>query len=216
MRFFLAAAICALILASGCAQNGATPAQAIGEAKFVLPVQDPTYHARYTVEEGAAMKKEAWRADSEMRTDLSVQGMRVLSFYFVGSRAYSCSFLSGAPVCYDITTTLSQADASKLMPREIDFSGTKQVESVKIGDTTGRCYEASIINFGPRKTCFAVGGVIAYDSYNVSKTLVHTEYLTSLEIYPAGQGPDASVFALPAKPISAPAVKPPSELQLDG
>jgi len=197
----------AILLLPGCAQNG-VPAQNAGgsDAAFALPASDVSYYARYTVEEGGPMTKEVWRAPDKMRIDLSVQGMRALSFFFVDSRAYSCSHMPSSPACYDVSGTLSQADAGKLVPREADFSGAMQVESVKIGGTDGKCYETLVAGFGARKVCFAPQGVAAYDSYNVSRTLVHTEYLTDIEYYEPGKGPDAGVFALPAQPVAAPGV----------
>ncbi|GEM_PF-915517 len=209
MRFFLVAIVGVLIFAAGCAQNDALPVEEEGSAQFVLPASGASYHARYTVEEGGPMEKEAWRAPGKMRTDLSVQGVRALSFYFVENRAYSCSFLSKPPSCYDVTATLSQSDASRIVPDEDDYRGLAQVESIKIGNTDGRCYETAVIGVGERKICFAVGGVVAYDSYNVSKTVIRTEYLTSLELYSQGEGPDETVFSLPAEPVSAPITQAP-------
>ena len=195
----------ALLLSPGCAQGG-TPAQnASGSAaRFVLPLSDVSYHARYTVEEGDSMAKEVWRAPGRMRIDLSAQGMRALSFFFVDSKAYSCSYLSQAPACYDVTATLAQGDANKLAPTMRDVEGATTVESVKIGNTVGSCYSVSAGFIGARKLCFAPQGVVAFDSYNVSKTVRHTEYLADIEYFTDGQGPDASVFSLPAAPQVAP------------
>ncbi len=205
MRFFLAALACALLFAAGCVQNGAAQGQTYNpNAAFVLPVSDISYHATYSVEEGGPMAKEVWRAPEKMRYDLSAQGMKALSFFFVGSRAYSCSYISSTPACYDITPMLSQSDATRLVPTEADATGATQVESIKIGNTGGKCYQMEIPALGSRKLCFAVGGVMAYDSYNVSKGLTHTEYLTGLEIYEKGREIDASVFSLPAQPVAAP------------
>jgi len=203
LAFLMLAA--AILLSPGCAQSGAPPTNATGsDAKFILPASDVSYYARYTVEEGGPMTKEVWRAPDKMRIDLSAQGIRALSFFFVDSRAYSCSYLSSPPACYDVSGTFSQGDAGRLVPREADFPGATQVESVKIGDTTGKCYETSAVSLGARKVCFAVMGVMAYDSYNVSKTVLHTEYLTDIEYYESGKGPDAGMFVLPTAPVSAP------------
>jgi len=206
---FLALAAAILFL-PGCAQNNEPAANATGSgAKFILPSSDVSYYARYTVDEGGPMTKEVWRAPDKLRMDLSAQGMRALSFFFMDSRAYTCSHVSSSPACYDVSGTLSQSDAGRLAPREADFSGAMQIESVKIGDTTGKCYETTAVGIGARKVCFAPQGVVAFDSYNVSKTLIHTEYLTDIEYYDVGNGPDASVFALPAPAVSAPAVPAP-------
>jgi hypothetical protein len=205
MRFLVAAGFVAIVFLAGCAQQAGGSQQPVGKAAFVLPASNVSYHARYNVEEGGVMEKEIWRAQGRMRTDLLVQGVRALSFYFIDSRAYSCSFLSKPPACYDVTATLSQSDASKLVPDENDYAGLELVRGVKIGDTTGSCYEHGAIGMGRREICFAVGGVVAYDSYNTSKSVQHTEYLTGLEIYPEGQEPQDGVFALPAEPVAAPA-----------
>jgi len=211
MRFLVAAAFVAVLLA-GCAQQLEGSQQPAKGATFVLPSSNISYHAVYNIEEGGIMEKEAWRAPGKMRADLSVQGVRALSFYFVDSRAYSCSFLSKPPSCYDVTATLSRSDASKIVPDEKDYAGLALVRSVKIGDTTGSCYDHDVVGMGRRETCFAVGGVVAYDSYNTSKSVQHTEYLTSLEIYPQEQGPESSVFILPAAPVAAPEMKALQEL----
>lgn len=211
---FLAAALVAVVWLAGCAQQpiaGGNQQPAEGAA-FVLPDSGVSYHAQYNVEEGGTMGKEVWRAPGKMRADLSVQGVRALSFYYIDSRAYSCSFLSQPPSCYDVTATLSQSDASKLAPDEKDYAASALVRSVKIGDTTGSCYEHDVIGMGRRETCFAVGGVVAYDSYNTSKSVQHTEYLTGLEIYPEGQAHESGVFALPAEPVAAPIMKAPQEM----
>jgi len=211
----MACAFAFLVLASavlffpGCAQSGAPAKNESGSgAKFILPASDVAYYARYTVEEGGPMTKEVWRAPDKMRIDMSAQGMLALSFFFVDSRAYSCSYISASPACYDVTAMLSQADAGKILPNEGSFDGSMKVESVKIGDTTGNCYETAPMG-NSRKTCFAQQGVMAFDSYNVSKTVVHTEYLTDIEYFAKGTGPDASVFALPAQPVDAPAAPSP-------
>ena len=197
----------AILLSPGCAQNGA-PAQnaSDGGAIFVLPSSEVSYFARYTVEEGGPMTKEVWRAPDKMRIDLSAQGMRAFSFFFADSRAYSCSYISSLPACYDVSGTLSQGDAQKLVPSEKDMAGAIRLESVKIGSTTGSCYGISTGFLGGRKVCFAPQGVVAFDSYNVSKTVLHTEYATDIEYFEAGKGPEDSVFALPAAPVSAPDV----------
>ena len=205
MRIFLAALACALIIAAGCVQNGAAPVQAYApNATFVLPAFGVSYHAIYNVEEGGPLTKEVWRTPDKMRIDLSAQGVRALSFFFVDSHAYSCSYLSSTPACYDVSGTLSQGSASRLMPSEKEMAGATIVESVKIGSTTGSCYNVSAGVTGIRKLCFAPQGVVAYDSYNVSKTMIHTEYLTDIEYYEKGNGPDAGVFLLPAAPVPAP------------
>ena len=195
----------AILLFSGCVQNSAAPTNGAGDgASFVLPPTDVSYHARYTVEEGGPMSKEVWRVNGSMRMDMSVQGMRALSFYFIGNRAYSCSFVSQPTACYDITSSLSQGDASRLVPDVSDVEGATQVESVKMGSTKGDCYDVSMGALGGRKLCFAPQGVMAFDSYNVSKGVVHTEYLTDLEYYGQGETPPEGTFALPAAPIYAP------------
>jgi len=205
MKLLLAALAFALLLAPGCVKNGAEGGRQYDpDALFVLPPADASYHAVYRVEEGGTMEKEVWRAPGMMRSDLSVQGIKALSFFFVDSRAYSCTYLSSSPACYDVTPALSQADASRLAPGRKDVAGAMQVESVKIGNTEGTCYLVQLPELGSRKLCFAVGGVVAYDSYNVTKELAHTEYLASLEIYGQGEGPPDSVFALPAQPVAAP------------
>jgi hypothetical protein len=206
MKFAVAAALIAIVFVAGCAEQAeGSQQQSAKGAAFALPPSNVSYHAIYNVEEGGAMEKEAWRAPEKMRADLSVQGVRALSFYFVDSRAYSCSFLSKPPACYDVTATLSRSDASRLVPDEKDYAGLALVRSVKIGGTTGSCYDHDVVGMGRRETCFAVGGVVAYDSYNTSKSVQHTEYLTSLEIYPEGEEPESGVFALPAEPVAAPA-----------
>ncbi|MCX6771389.1 MAG: hypothetical protein NTX79_05020 [Candidatus Micrarchaeota archaeon] len=212
-RAFAFLVLAAFLLFPGCAQSSAAPAQnASGGAKFMLPASDVSYYARYAVEEGGPMTKEVWRAPDGMRIDLSAQGTRALSFFFVDSHAYSCSYASSSPACYDVSGVLSQGDANKLVPSANDVAGATQVESVKIGSTTGSCYEVPAGSLGVRKLCFAQQGVVAYDSYNVSKTLMHTEYLTDIEYYEAGKGPPASVFALPAQPSVAPgAPEPPAQ-----
>ena len=201
----LIALAAALMIFPGCAQNAA-PAQNASEtgAKFVLPNSEVPYFARYTVEEGGPMTKEVWRAPDKMRIDMSAQGTRVLSFFFLDSHAYSCSHVSSSPACYDVSGTLSQGNARMLLPSEKDMGGATKLESVKIGSTSGSCYEVSAGYLGARKLCFAPQGVVAYDSYNVSKTLMHTEYLTDIEYFEAGNGPDDAVFVLPAAPVSAP------------
>jgi hypothetical protein len=139
-----------------------------------------------------------------MRIDLSAAGTRALSFFFVNSRAYSCNYVSSAPECYDVTSSLSQANAERLLPSRKDVAGATSVENVEIGSVTGECYEVDGV-LGVRRLCFAPGNVMAYDSYNVSKTVAHTEYLTDLEYFEQGKGPSVSVFALPARPVAAPA-----------
>jgi len=214
----LACALAFLVLAAailflpGCVQSGAPATNASDSgAKFILPSSDVPYYARYTVDEGGPMTKEVWRAPDKLRIDLSVQGMRALSFFFMDSRAYSCSYVSSSPACYDVSGTFSQGDAERLLPSEKNVVGATKVESVKIGDTTGSCYEVSAGALGARKLCFAPQGVAAYDSYNVSKTILHTEYLTDVEYYEKGKGPDAGVFVLPAQPVAAPgAPEPPT------
>ena len=219
----LACALAFLVLAAailflpGCVQSGAPATNASDSgAKFILPSSDVSYYARYTVDDGGPMTKEVWRAKDSMRMDLSAQGMRALSFFFMDSRAYSCSYVSSQPACYDVSGVLSQADASRLAPREADFSGAMQIESVKIGDTTGKCYETTAVGLGVRKVCFAPQGVVAFDSYNVSKTLIHTEYLTDIEYYDVGKGLDAGVFVLPAQPVAAPSAPEPPTSVIDG
>ena len=170
-----------------------------------MPASEISYHAIYNVEEGGAYRKEVWRAKDKMRSDLSMQGQKALSFFFIGSRAYSCTYIYSSPACYDVTATLSQADADRLVPAEADVAGATQVESVKIGNsTTGKCYELSMGALGARKLCFAPQGVVAYDSYSVSKTITHTEYLTDIEYFGKGEGPEEGVFVLPAAPTTAP------------
>jgi len=206
----LARAFAFLVLASailffpGCAQSGTPAPDATGSgAKFILPTSDVSYYARYTIEEGGPMTKEVWRAPDKMRIDLSAQGMRALSFFFVDSRAYSCSYVSSSPACYDVSSTLSQGNTEMLAPSEKGMVGATQIESVKIGSTTGSCYEVSAGPLGVRKLCFAPQGVVAYDSYNVSKTILHTEYLTDIEYFEKGKEPDPGVFVLPAAPVPA-------------
>jgi len=215
MKFFPALLAFALILAAGCVQNGATEGKEYNpDATFVLPRSEVSYHAIYSVEEGGTLRKEVWRVPGKMRSDLSVQNQLALSFFFVGSRAYSCTYLLSSPACYDVTPTLSQSDAGRLVPTEADAANALQVESIRIGSTTGKCYQMQLPELGGRKLCFAVGGVMAYDAYNVTKGLVHTEYLTDLEIYGQGEGPSASVFSLPAQPVAAPGAQPaPAEQQ---
>ena len=201
-RAFLVLAM-AILLFAGCAQSRAPAQDVVNGAKFILPESAVSYYARYTVEEGGPMTKEVWRAQGNMRIDLSVQGMRALSFFFVDSRAYSCSYLSSSPACYDVSDTLSQGDADRLVPSEKYVAGATRLESVKIGSMTGSCYDVSIGVLGSRKLCFAPQSVVAYDSYNVSKTMLHTEYLTDIEYFGSGEGPDPGVFALPATPVFA-------------
>ena len=69
---------------------------------------------------------------------------------------------------------------------------------------------------GTRKLCFAPQGVVAFDSYNVSKEILHTEYLTDLEYYDSGSGPGADVFSLPAAPVPAPPVPEPPDAGFEG
>jgi len=209
MRFSMAfASACAILLIiSGCAQQAEElPApQAIDQsAHFALPSSDVSYFARYAVEEQGSMTKEVWRSQTDMRIDLSAQGARALSFFFVDSRAYSCNYAMPLPTCYDITASLPQASAERLLPSRKDVEGAVKVESVKIGIATGDCYEVGGA-LGARKICFAPGNVMAYDTYNVSRAVAHTEYLTDLEYFESGKGPDASIFTLPANPVSAPA-----------
>jgi len=209
MKLLPACLAFALLLAAGCVQNGAVQGQAYNpDATFVLPPSDVSYHAVYRVEEGGTLRKEVWRAPGRMRSDLSVQNQIALSFFFIGSRAYSCTYLLSSPSCYDVTPTLSQSDAGRLVPTEADAASALQVESIKIGNTDGKCYQMQLPSLGSRKLCFAVGGVMAYDAYNVTKDLPHTEYLTDLEIYGQGEGPPASVFSLPAQPVAAPEAQP--------
>ena len=197
----------AILLFPGCTQNGEPPQIGSGDGTaFILPASDVTYFARYTVEEGGPMTKDVWRARDKMRIDLSAQGMRALSFFFVDSRAYSCSYVSSSPACYDVSGTLSQGDTQRLVPSENDMGAATTLESVKIGSTAGSCYEISMGYIGTRKVCFAQQGVVAFDSYNVSKTVLHTEYATDIEYYDAGKEMDDSVFVLPVPPISAPDV----------
>ena len=197
---FLALAAAMLVFA-GCAQSSAPANGSIaGNATFVLPEAEASYYARYTVEDGGTMAKEVWRAPDKMRIDLSVDEMLALSFFFMDSRAYSCDYLPLASACYDITATLSQADAKRMMPLENDMASATRLESVKIGSLTGACYAMPSGALGYRKLCFAPQGVVAYDSYNVSKTSAHTEYATEIEYFEEGRGPGASVFLLPAAP----------------
>jgi hypothetical protein len=208
MRFSIAfAAACALMLfMSGCAQQKeeALPPRAIDQnARFVLPSTGTPYYARYAVEEQGSMVKEVWRSQNSMRIDLSAEGTRALSFFFVDSRAYSCNYVSSSPECYDVTSSLSQANTDRLLPSRKDVAGATSVESVKIGSATGDCYDIGGA-LGARRLCFAPGNIPAYDSYNVSKAAVHTEYLTDLEYFEQGKGPSASVFALPSQPVAAP------------
>ena len=206
VAFAILLAVAALSM-FGCAQSAAPAQNETGSgAKFTLPASDVSYHARYTVEEGGPMTKEVWRSQDMMRTDLSSQGVRVLSFFYIDGKAYTCSFASQQPYCYDVTATLSQSDAARLVPTEKDMAGAARVESVKIGSATGSCYDVSIGFQGMRKLCFAPQGVLAYDSYNVTKALAHFEYMTDIEYFEKGSGPDESVFALPAKPVAAPPV----------
>ena len=218
MRFFLVAFACALILAFGCVQKGGlSPGQTYDpNAVFVLPATSISYHAIYRVDEGGTLKKEVWRVPGKMRYDLSVQGQVALAFFFVDSRAYSCTYLSSSPACYDVTPTLSQSDAIRLVPTDADVADAMQVENIKIGGTDGKCYQMTLPSLGDRKLCFAVGGVMAYDSYAVSKSLQHTEYLTELEIYEPGKEPPASVFSLPTAPVAAPAApEPPAPILVE-
>ena len=204
---FLALAAAILVFA-GCAQSSEpAPNEESGSGIFVLPASETSYYARYSVEDGGTMAKEVWRAPDKMRIDLSVDGMRALSFFFVDSRAYSCDYLSLASACYDVTATLSQADAKRMMPLENDMAGATRLESVKIGSLTGACYATPSGPLGHRKLCFAPQGVVAYDSYNVSKTSAHTEYATEIEYFEEGKEPDAGVFALPAEPVSSPGLE---------
>ena len=84
------------------------------------------------------------------------------------------------------------------------MAGATSTESVKIGSADGDCYDVNGA-LGARKICFAPGDVPAYDSYNVSRTVMHTEYLTDIEYFEKGNGPSDSVFALPAEPVAVPA-----------
>ncbi|MFA6213707.1 MAG: hypothetical protein WC717_00315 [Candidatus Micrarchaeia archaeon] len=200
-----AAAVASFLFLFGCAQGGpAGQAASAANGSFILPQSAVSYHARYAVEEGGPMAKEVWRAGDDMRIDLLVQGKQALSFYFTGGRAYSCSHLSAPPACYDMGARFSQGDAGRLVPSEKDVAGATKAESVKIGSTTGECYDVYAGALGSRKLCFAPHGVVAYDSYNVSKTMVHTEYLTGIEYYGNGEGIDGGVFALPSAPVFAP------------
>jgi hypothetical protein len=217
MRALLAFAALAFLLAffAGCVQGSRGSQGGEGTANFTLPDAKYPYFARYTVEEGGMMKKEVWREGSRMRSDLSVQGQRALSFFFINSRAYSCSYVSAQPSCYDVTPTLSQLDADKLAPSEDGMALASRVESVKIGDTTGNCYEMESA-FGMRKLCFAMGDAVAFDAYNVSRTITHTEYLTSIEYFEEGKAPFDGVFVLPSQPFLAPGAPMPPAADFEG
>jgi hypothetical protein len=193
----------ALAFSAGCVQGSRGSQGGEGNANFTLPNAEYPYFARYNVEEGGMIKKEVWREGNRMRSDLSVQGQRALSFFFINSRAYSCSYVSAQPSCYDVTPGLSQLEAERLVPTETGMADADKAESVKIGDTIGNCYDVASA-FGMRKLCFATGGAVAFDSYNVSRTVMHTEYLTDIEYFEEGKGPFEGVFVLPAQPMVAP------------
>jgi hypothetical protein len=210
LRALVAFAALALLLAfmAGCVQGRPGSQTDEPDANFTLPDAEYPYFARYNVEEGGMIKKEVWRDGNKMRSDLSVQGQRALSFFFMNSRAYSCSYVSSEPSCYDVTPGLSQLDAERMVPSEKNMAGADKVESVKIGDTMGNCYEMASA-FGLRKICFADGGAVAFDSYNASRTVMHIEYLTNIEYFEKGKWPFDGVFVLPSKPAVAPGVPEP-------
>jgi len=208
--FFTAVALAAILLAFfGCTDAAAQPPQKAGEsetgATFVLPKSDAAYFARYNVEENEVTVREVWRIGDKMRVDIRSQGIRALSLFFVNAKAYSCAYLGSAPTCYDVTGISAQTDANQIMLDESDMPFGSSVESVKIGSITGNCYEVPSSAQGARKICFAPKGVIAYDSYNVSKTVSHNEYLTEIEYFAEGKWPDANIFTLPATPMPVPA-----------
>jgi len=206
--FFTAIALVAVLLAFfGCMEVAAPSVTETdgNNATFVLPKSNASYFARYNVEEGETTVRDVWRTEDMMRMDISSQGMRVLSLFFMNAKAYSCAYASSAPICYDITNTFSQSDADRIMLDEKDMPFGSSVESVKIGSIAGNCYEVPSPAMGARKICFAPKGVIAYDSYNVSKIVAHIEYLTEIEYFAEGRAPDASIFTLPATQIFVPA-----------
>lgn len=192
----------ALALLSGCAgeagaqQQGQPPSSA---AQFLLPFAPVAYTADYQVSDGEdSFTKTVWRKGTSARVDIEIAPGSSFSMFFVQGRGYSCSGVTGAPLCYEILTG-AQAEGLEGIFGAPDYSEGKEIGPVEIGGSTGRCFLFPYSGTAKRKMCFTDRNVVAYDEYNATARSTHVEYLESIA-YSA----DDSVFALPAAPQSPP------------
>jgi len=196
--------LAALALMFGCASEG-TGAQQPGNqpsssaAQFLLPSASFPYTAHYTVSEGSGtFTKTVWRKGTSARMDLEIAPGSSFSMFFFGGKGYSCSSVTGTPLCYEIHAGTQQESLSGIF-EEPDFSSGKELEPVEIGGTVGRCFLFPYTATSKRKMCFTDRNVVAWDEYNATASTTHTEYLNGIT-YSA----EDSVFVLPATPQAPP------------
>ena len=193
-----------LLLLAGCAgqgsaaqkgANGTAPSQ---PGSFMVPDSSLNYTAHYVVNgNGEQSDKTVWRAGRLMRVDFTSSGTGV-SLFFLEDRAYSCSMASGTERCFDITSSIGEAEAQEfLLPPDLTFA--RDAGPVDIGGTRGRCYTFPPTPTQTHEVCLTDTGVMAYNEYNMSSG-EQVEYLSSLDY----SAPD-SAFVLPAQPQGVPA-----------
>lgn len=196
---FLLLAFSALLL-SGCASEGqGAEKPAPPAAQFLLPQAPFPYTAHYTVTEGSeSFTKTVWRKGTSARMDLEIAPGSSFSLLFVSGKGYSCSSVTGAPLCYEIRAPLP-AQAGNWLFEAPDFSLGKELEPVEIGGEIGRCFLFPYTATSKRKMCFTGRNVVAWDEYNATSGTAHAEYLASIA-YTA----EDSAFMLPAEPQAPP------------
>ena len=195
-----AAILFALALIFGCTSDEAAQQsenQPSSPAQFLLPSAPFPYTAHYTVSEGSgSFTKTVWRKGTAARMDLEIAPGSLFSMFFVSGRGYSCSSVTGTPLCYEMRSQQQGLNTAFDAP---DFSSGKEMGSVEIGGAVAGCLLFPYNAPSERKMCFTDRNVIAWDEYNATASTAHVEYLTSIT-YSA----EDSVFALPAEPQAPP------------
>ena len=194
-----------LLLLAGCAGQGSTAQKGANgtwepqPGSFVVPGSSLNYTAHYVVSgNGEQSGKTVWRAGRRMRADFVSDDGNGVSLFFLGNRAYSCSTASGTERCFDITSSIGEAEAQEfLLPPDLTFA--RDAGPVDIGGTRGRCYTFPPTPTQTHEVCLTDTGVMAYNEYNMSSG-EQVEYLSSLDY----SAPD-SAFVLPAQPQGVPA-----------
>lgn len=205
-RHALAACALSLALLFGCAlSGGGNPG---GSAQLQMEPQqggvalkksNTTYTAHYRVfEEGEEIDKAVYRMGQRMRIDIGSGLYGKVSLYFDDGKAFSCTAGSQGGNCFDVTARMAKVQPQFGFqdgpPADAAFEG-----KTEIGGTQGECYLAQNGYLGQRRLCYAKGGVLAYDEYNVSGNSTHVEYAVRIS-YAASE----SDFSLPYAPSKAP------------
>lgn len=201
----LSVAVLCNILLFGCASDGAGAQQPGNQppssaAQFLLPSAPIPYTAHYTVSEGSnSFTKTVWRKGNAARMDLEIVPGSSFSMFFVSGRGYSCSSVTGTPICYEMRAPVLGQGIGGIFDAP-DTSSGKELEPVEIGGAVGRCFLFPYTAISKRKMCFTDRNVVAWDEYNATASTTHVEYLDSIA-YSA----EDSVFTLPATPQVPPA-----------